>query len=412
MTQRPLAAIVLAAGKGKRMRSPLPKVLLEACGRPMVIHVLEALRSLQARPTVLVHGHGGALVQEALKDRELAFAHQEEQLGTGHAVQCALPALQGFVGDVVVLCGDTPLLTAEVLTALVADHRENRRALTVLSAELADPGSLGRIVRGVGGALERIVEFKDAAREPAIRAIREINTGVMVIDAALLPGALARLSSDNAQREYYLTDVPGLLLADGRRADVFRTADTGAALGVNTPGELAHAARLLRRRTLAGLMEAGVAVEDPETTLVDAGVEVGEGTVLLPFTYLATGVRIGRNCRIGPFACVGEGAVLGERAVVGPFVDARRCLLGPGAGVVGHAFLRDLALGAGASLGAGAMAPGPDAGGGRVVVGEGARIGAGAILEAPVTVGERAVLPPGAVPGREGEGPPGERTHG
>ncbi|MGQ0613133.1 MAG: bifunctional UDP-N-acetylglucosamine diphosphorylase/glucosamine-1-phosphate N-acetyltransferase GlmU [Planctomycetaceae bacterium] len=412
MNQRPLAAVVLAAGKGKRMRSPLPKVLLEACGRPLVIHVLEALGALRARPTVLVHGHGGALVKEALKEREVVFAHQEEQLGTGHAVQCALPALQGFVGDVVVLCGDTPLLTGEVLSALVADHREKRRALTVLSAELEDPGSLGRIVRGAGDALERIVEFKDAAREPAIRAIREINTGVMVIDAALLPGALARLSADNAQREYYLTDVPGLLLADGRRADVFRTADAGAALGVNTPRELAHAARLLRRRTVGGLMDAGVVVEDPETTLVDSGVEVGEGTILYPFTYLAKGARIGRSCRIGPFASVGEGTVLGAGAVVGPFVDARRCLLDPGAAVVGHALLRDLALGAGASLGAGTMAPGPASGGGRAVVGEGARIGAGAILEAPVTVGDRAVLPPGAVPGREGEALSGERNHG
>jgi len=228
------------------MKASVPKVLVEACGRPLVEHVLAALQPLQAQPVVIVYGHGGELVKEALAGRGLAFAHQPEQHGTGHAVQCALPALDGFAGDVLVLCGDTPLLTADALRGLVDNHRGADRALTVLSAELKEPGSLGRVLRGPDGRMTAIREAADATLEE--RAVREINTGVMVVEAAHLAGALHRLEPDNAQGEYYLTDVPALLLADGLFVDAFRTEDAGAALGVNNPDELAEAERLLRQR--------------------------------------------------------------------------------------------------------------------------------------------------------------------
>jgi bifunctional UDP-N-acetylglucosamine pyrophosphorylase/glucosamine-1-phosphate N-acetyltransferase len=243
---RELAAVVLAAGQGKRMAAPGPKVLVRACGRALVEHVLDALAPLGPARTVVVYGHGGSAVRDALAGRELLFAHQPEQRGTGHAVQCALPALGGFAGDVLVLCGDTPLLTTGVLEALVADHRRADRALTVLSAELADPGSLGRILRDERGELRDIREIADAT--PAERAVSEINTGVMVIGIEHLAGALRRLTADNAQGEYYLTDVPGLLLGDGLAVGVCLTADAGAALGVNNPQELAEAVRLLQER--------------------------------------------------------------------------------------------------------------------------------------------------------------------
>ncbi|MHC4137045.1 MAG: NTP transferase domain-containing protein [Planctomycetota bacterium] len=247
---RELAAIVLAAGQGKRMRAPGPKVLVQACGRALVEHVLDALAPLRPSRTVVVHGHGGRAVQDALAGRELLFAHQPEQRGTGHAVQCALPALDGFAGDVLILCGDTPLLTTAVLQALVDDHRRAGRALTVLSAELAEPGSLGRILRDEQGRLREIREVADAI--PAERDIREINTGVMMIGTEHLAGALQRLTPDNAQGEYYLTDVPGLLLGDGLEVGVWLTRDGGAALGVNSPQELAEAVRLLQARAGAG----------------------------------------------------------------------------------------------------------------------------------------------------------------
>jgi bifunctional UDP-N-acetylglucosamine pyrophosphorylase/glucosamine-1-phosphate N-acetyltransferase len=311
---KPLAAVVLAAGQGKRMRSPGPKVLVPCAGRPLVEHVLEALRPVGPAATVVVFGHGGDAVRRALDGRGLLFAHQPEQRGTGHAVQCALPALRDFRGDILVLCGDTPLLTAEALLGLLEDHRSAGRALTVLSAELENPGQLGRILRGADGKLRSIREWKDGTE--AERAIREINTGVIVADSARLPAALARLTPENAQGEYYLTDVPALLLAEGLPVDAFRTSDAGAALGVNNPVELAEAARLVRRRVAERLLAAGVLLDDPERTVLDAGIEVGAGTRIHPFTWIGAGARIGAGCRIGPHATIGAGATVGDGATV------------------------------------------------------------------------------------------------
>jgi bifunctional UDP-N-acetylglucosamine pyrophosphorylase/glucosamine-1-phosphate N-acetyltransferase len=316
MEQRPLAAVILAAGQGKRMKAPGPKVLVEACGRALVEHVLDALRPVASGPVVVVHGHGGDAVKSALDGRGLLFAHQAEQRGTGHAVQCALPALRGFSGDVLVVCGDTPLLTGAVLSDLVRDHARAGRALTVLSAEVREPGSLGRILRGPDGRLKDIREASDAT--PAERAQREINTGVMVIDIGRLGPALARLTPNNAQGEYYLTDVPRLLLADGAAVDAFRTLDEGAALGVNNPLELAEAVRILRRRAVEKALLDGVRIEDPDTTRIDAGAEIGAGTLLRPFTLVGAGARIGRNCSIGPHAHVPRGAVVADGAVIAP----------------------------------------------------------------------------------------------
>jgi bifunctional UDP-N-acetylglucosamine pyrophosphorylase/glucosamine-1-phosphate N-acetyltransferase len=243
---RQLAVVVLAAGQGKRMGADVPKVLVEARGKPLVEHVLSALESLGADRTVIVYGHGGDLVRDALKDRGLRFAHQPEQNGTGHAVECALPELEGFAGDVLIVCGDTPLLTGAVLGRLVADHRRSGRAMTVLSAEVPDPGSLGRVLRDENGGLIAIRESADASPEEL--AVREINTGVMVVDSSLLAGALGRLDADNAQGEFYLTDVPVLLLGDGLAVGVSVTDDAGAALGVNNTDELARAEELLAAR--------------------------------------------------------------------------------------------------------------------------------------------------------------------
>jgi bifunctional UDP-N-acetylglucosamine pyrophosphorylase/glucosamine-1-phosphate N-acetyltransferase len=290
-------------------------VLVEACGRTLVEHVLEALAPLGARPTIIIYGHGGDAVLKALHERGVTFVHQPEQRGTGHAVQCALPALAGFRGDLLVVCGDTPLLTGAVLGELVADHRRARRALTVLSAEVPEPGSLGRILRGHDGRLKDIREARDAT--PAELRGREINTGVIVADVARLMPALGRLTPDNAQGEYYLTDVPRLLLAEGAEVDALRTADAGAALGVNNPLELAEAVRILRRRAVERALNDGVRIEDPETARIDAGVEIGAGTLLRPFTFIGAGARIGRDCRIGPFAHVPRGAVVADGAVIG-----------------------------------------------------------------------------------------------
>ena len=246
MSERALAAVVLAAGEGKRLEASLPKVLVKAAGRPLVEYVLEALEPLGADPVVVVYGHGGDAVKEALPDRGLVFAHQDQQLGTGHAVQCALPALHGFAGDVLVLCGDTPLLSAPVLAGLMADHRATGRDLTLLSARLDDPGSLGRVLRTADGALVAIREASDASAEE--QQVKEVNTGVLVCEAALLAEEVSALGQDNVQGEFYLTDVPGQLLERGKRVGVYVTEDAGAAFGVNRPEELQRATSELLRR--------------------------------------------------------------------------------------------------------------------------------------------------------------------
>ena len=328
MNAAPLAVVVLAAGQGKRMRAPGPKVLLPACGRALVEWVLDAVEPLRPRRTVVVHGHGGDAVRAALAPRGVAFAHQSEQLGTGHAVQCALPGLghgdapdgDVLVGDVLVVCGDTPLLTPEVLAGLVERHREGGCALTVLSADVDPPGSLGRILRGPDGRLRAIREAADATESE--REVREINTGVILVRGALLPESLARLGKDNAQGELYLTDLPAILLAGGHRVDAWKAPDASAALGVNNPLELAEAVGILRRRARERLLRAGVRLEDPETTVVDADVEIAPGTEVGPLVSVGTGARIAAGCRIGPHvrigprARVGEGAVLGAGAVL------------------------------------------------------------------------------------------------
>jgi len=397
MTYPPLSAVVLAAGQGKRMGTSLPKVLVETCGRPLVEHVLDALAPMKAHPTVVVYGHGGELVRSALSGRDLLFAHQPEQRGTGHAVQCALPGLGSFDGDVLVLCGDTPLLTSEVLAELVTDHRRHRRALTVLSAELERPGSLGRIVRGPSGDLVAIREAADASPEEL--ELREINTGVMVIASDLLAGALQRLQPDNAQGELYLTDLPALLLADGRPVGACRTADARAAQGVNRPAELLEVTAVLRRRILERYAAAGVRIDDPGSTVIDAGVEIGSGAIIHPFTRITSGARVGADCRIGPHAVIGPGTTLGSGVRIGAFVELRGVTLERRARVPGPARLVGAVIGADAWIGPGVVTEGSAEG--RIVIGDGARIGAGAVLVAPLTVGSVARIAAGAVVDRD-----------
>ena len=315
MNERPLAAVVLAAGQGKRMRASVPKVLIEACGLPLVEHVLDALAPLDPERTVVVYGHGGDVVKKALGHRDCSFAHQPRQLGTGDAVRCALPGLEGFEGDLLVVCGDTPLLDPADLRRLRDEHRARGHALTVLSAVLADPGSLGRILRDATGGLAAIREAADATETEL--EVREINTGVILVGTEHLPGALARLSADNAQGELYLTDVPGLLLADGLGVGVV-VGDEKASLGVNNPLELAEAVRLLRIRERERHLLAGVRMDDPRSTVIDVEVEIGTGTRLGAAVTIGKGARVGAGCRIGAHAHLAPGVVLEENSHVPP----------------------------------------------------------------------------------------------
>jgi bifunctional UDP-N-acetylglucosamine pyrophosphorylase / glucosamine-1-phosphate N-acetyltransferase len=344
---RSLAAIVMAAGEGTRMRSERPKPLHRLCGRPMVLHVLDALASTGATRAVLVVGHGAdrvtkTLQHEAPADLPLEFVTQTVQRGTGDAVAVALTAFDADAeDDVIIMPGDQPLFRAETLRALVEEHRSTGAAATVLTAKVVDPTGLGRIVRDKQGRVRRIVEHRDATLEQ--QAINEINTSVYCCKFDLLAPALRRLSPDNSQGEYYLTDVVEVLASAGYLVSASVVADVGEASGVNDRMQLAVAEHELRRRTNANLMAAGVTMIDPARTYVDASVRIGRDVTLFPGTLLQGQTVIGSGAEIGPdtrlIDClVGDGAVveqtvarsasIGAGSVVGPFAA-----LGPG-GVV------------------------------------------------------------------------------
>lgn len=309
-----LCVIVMAAGQGKRMKSDLPKVLHEALGRPMIHTILDTVAALAPRAVVVVTGHGSDLVRASVAASHpgARFAHQREQLGTGHAVRCALPEVPPEADEVMILSGDTPLLTPELLNGLLARHRASGAAATVCSMTLADPTGYGRIVRADDGAhLARIVEHRDA--DAAVRAIREVNAGLYVFARTALASSLARLTADNDQGEYYLTDTVALLVADGMRVAVAPAADPALCLGVNSRAELLEAAAHMRRAILRRLMADGVTVRCLETVEVEPGCAVGADTVLEPGARLRAGSAVGRGCTIGPDtllvdAQVGDGA--------------------------------------------------------------------------------------------------------
>lgn len=350
MRHRPLAAIVLAAGEGTRMRSALPKPLHRLCGRPMVLHVLDALAELAVERVVAVVGYRSSevvktLQSEAPKDLRLEFVEQARPLGTGDAAAVALTALPEAYefdrdeGDLVVLPGDAPLVRPATLAALVREHRSSSAAATLLTARLEDPTGYGRIVRAKGGDVARIVEHADASAEE--RAIDEVATSIYCFRHSVLAPALRRVSPDNAQGEYYLTDAVAVLHAAGYPVAALVASDAREAAGVNDRAQLAAAEAGLRARINDRWMRRGVTMTDPGRTYVDATVSLEEEVTLLPGTVLEGATIVGAgavigpstrlvDCRVGARALVehsvASGAEIGEDAVVGPFAA-----LAPGA---------------------------------------------------------------------------------
>jgi bifunctional UDP-N-acetylglucosamine pyrophosphorylase / glucosamine-1-phosphate N-acetyltransferase len=340
---RPLAAVIMAAGEGSRMKSTRPKPIHRLCGRPMVLHVVDALSPLGLERAIVVVGHGAervtkALLEEAPAGVPLEFVTQHVQRGTGDAVSVALTAFSAEElddesdGDVIVMPGDQPLFRQETLAALVRTHVEADAAATVLTAVVPDPSGLGRVVRGRGNRVQRIVEHRDADDEE--RLITEINTSVYCFKRSLLAPALRRLSPENSQGEYYLTDVVEVLYDAGYNVVSHIVDDVAEATGVNDRAQLAVAEAALRRRTNARLLAAGVTMLDPDRTYIDATVQVGPDCTIYPNSLLQGHTVIGRGCEIGPDTrlvdcvvgdnarieqSVAERAEIGEGAVVGPF---------------------------------------------------------------------------------------------
>lgn len=355
MGDRTLAAVVLAAGEGTRMRSERPKPLHRLCGRAMVLHVLHALAELDLQRAVVVVGYGSEAVTKAVSEQPPAglridFVEQRDQLGTGAAVLVALTAFDeedvGDGGDVLVLPGDTPLLRPATLARVVDAHRRADAAATVLTASLGDPGGYGRVVRARDGRVARIVEHADASPEEL--ALGEVNTSIYVLRRSVLAPALRRLRPDNAQREYYLTDVVAVLHDAGYPVVPVEVEDATEAMGVNDRVQLASAEAELRRRVNEDWMRRGVSMVDPAHTYLDTTVQLGADVTLLPGTILEGATKVGSGAEVGPHTHLVD-CVVGDRAVVSSTVG-RAAQVGAGARVGPWAWLPP-----GTSVGAGAL---------------------------------------------------------
>jgi bifunctional UDP-N-acetylglucosamine pyrophosphorylase/glucosamine-1-phosphate N-acetyltransferase len=403
MSQRPpLAVVILAAGHGTRMKSRRAKVLHEIAGRPMLAYPLGLAEALAPERLVVVIGRNADAVRDAFAERA-RFVVQAEQRGTGHAVQCALPALDGFEGEVLVLYGDVPLLRAESIEALRALKAESKAPLAMLTSPEPLPGL---VVRGPGGRVERIVEVTDASPEEL--TIREGNTGVYLVDSDLLAGALHALEAANSQEELYLTDVVAITRARKLAVEALRLADAEEALGVNNRAELARATAVQHRRNVDRLLAAGVTFVDPDAVWIDSDVEIGRDSTIEPGVQITGPTRIGEgvhvkahtviessvledDVEIGPSAHLRPGTRLRRGVRIGNFVEVKNSDLGPFVKADHLSYIGDADVAAGASFGCGAITVNYDwEQKHRTTVGERVRIGCNANLIAPL------VLEPGS----------------
>ncbi len=425
----PNHVIILAAGRGARMRSSRPKVLHPLAGPPLVEHVARAADCLRPERVGLVIGHQAERVRAALGHRPgLAFAHQDEQRGTGHALLQAEPLFAGRTGTLVVLSGDVPLIRPETLEKLVRTHEGAQAALTVLTAAVARPYGYGRIVRA-DGRLARIVEERDASASQ--RRLKEINGGVYALDLAPLFGAIREIPPAGASNEIHLPDLVRIYRQRGRPVETVEVADPDEVRGINSQTELAEVKRIVRQTRNEELMAAGVTIEDPATTYVDMDVTVGPDTVIHPGVFLQGRTSVGARCElhagvrivdstigddvtvrnhcviqgatlargtaVGPFAHLRPGAVIGETAKVGNFVEIKKSSLGPGSKANHLSYLGDATIGEGVNVGAGTITCNYD--GQRkhtTTVGDRVFIGSGTQLVAPVTLGDDAYVGAGS----------------
>ncbi|MBI1351966.1 MAG: bifunctional UDP-N-acetylglucosamine diphosphorylase/glucosamine-1-phosphate N-acetyltransferase GlmU [Actinomycetales bacterium] len=433
---RPSVVVILAAGEGKRMKSRTPKVLHAVAGRSLLGHVIEAASTLEPQHLVVVTGHGRDAVQAHVQEVApwAVTVVQEEQKGTGHAVRIALADLgtRGIStadGPVVVLTGDTPLLTGQTLVSLLLEHGATSASATVLTARLADPTGYGRIVRRADGSVTAIVEDRDCDDDQ--RLIDEINSGMYAFDGGPLADALGRLTTDNDQGEEYLTDVIGLLEAEGLAVAASVCGDPTEILGVNDRVQLAEAAGILRDRINASWMREGVSILDPASTWIDidvdlepdvilrpqvtlrgpttvaSGAVVGPGTTLIScevgpdaeviHTWAELAV-VGEGAKVGPFTYLRPGAVLGRRSKAGAYVEIKNSTVGDDAKVPHLSYVGDADVGTGTNIGAATVFVNYDGvAKHRTVVGDHARVGSDTMLVAPVTIGDGAYTAAGSV---------------
>ena len=412
-----LRAVILAAGKGTRMRSKLPKVLHKVGGKAMLQHVLDAADAAGAAEKIVIVGHGAELV-ESMVGEQGKIVLQAEQLGTGHAVMQTKDALAGFTGTAMILCGDTPLLDGEELKKFYEAHVQSGAAATVLTAFMDNPFGYGRIVRDADGNVQGIVEEKDADAQQKL--IKEINTGIYCLECPLMFDVLATLTCDNAQGEYYLTDVLTKLNEAGKKVGGVVTEDSDMVMGINSRRQLAEAESVMRVRILNKLMDEGVTIMDPASTFIEGSVKIGRDTVIYPLTWLEGNTEIGEDCEIGPNVRltnveVGNGThlqfvyghdckvcdgvtagpyvhlrpdtVIGNKVKIGNFVEVKNSNVGTGTKLPHLTYIGDSDIGSGVNMGCGCITVNYDGKKKhRTVIEDNAFVGCNTNLVAPVTV--------------------------
>jgi bifunctional UDP-N-acetylglucosamine pyrophosphorylase/glucosamine-1-phosphate N-acetyltransferase len=420
-------AVVLAAGKGTRMKSKLYKVLHPVCGKPMVQHVVDIVQKVNPKETILIVGHGAEMVREQLGSG-VSYVLQEEQLGTGHAVKVAKDRLENKEGTTIVLCGDTPLVTETTLRALIDSHQQSKAAVSVLTTQLDDPTGYGRIIRNERGEVIRNVEQKDTTIEE--QQVREVNTGIYCFDNQSLMDALEQISNQNAQGEYYLTDCLQILYEQGHTVNAFQTTNAEEIMGVNDRVALAEAEQVMRMRINRLHMRQGVTIIDPNHTYIGVDVAIGQDNVIHPGTVITGSTVIGEECTIGPqtelhnmnigdrctiqksvlvdshvgtdttvgpFAYVRPGSRIGSSCKVGDFVEVKNSVIGDGTKIPHLSYIGDADLGENVNMGCGSITVNYDGEKKhRTVVEDGSFVGCNVNLIAPVKVGRDSYIAAGS----------------
>ncbi len=390
-----LAIVILAAGKSTRMKSEMPKVLHPICGRPVLAYVLDLVKQLKPARTVAVLGYKHEEVRKIVP-RDVTVVVQKKLIGTADAVKQAQRALAGFKGTVLILYGDCPLLKVETVKKLLDSHVKSGVAATLLSAQLEDPASYGRIVRDRYAGVCGITEAKDA--NDAQKLIKEINTGIVCYDKDKLFKALAKVRPNNAKKEYYLTDTIKILSASGELVDAVAIADIGEALGINSRVELAQAAKIIQKRINEKLMLEGVTIIDPDTAFITYGTKIGQDTVIYPFTVTEKNVIIGKRCSVGPFIRLREATRLEDDVVVGNFLEIVRSKISSKTWAKHFGYIGDTRVGKSANIGAGSVTANFDNNQKNVsVIKDNAFIGCDTVLVSPVVVGKGAKTGAGSI---------------
>lgn len=420
-------AVILAAGEGKRMKSKYPKVSHKLCGKPMVQHVVDSVNAAGICDIVVVVGHMADSVKECIKS-PVRYALQEKQLGTGHAVMCSTELIKGFNGTTLVLYGDTPLITESTLKSFISYHKNSGFYCTVMTAIFEDPTGYGRIIKNSCGNIEKIVEHRDASDSE--KEIKEINSGLYCFDTQKLIEALKYVKNNNAQGEYYLTDVIGVMRDQGHKVGAYMAEDNTEIMGINSRLQLSEVEGIMRRRILNRLMADGVTIIDPASTYIDAGASIGRDTVILPGTIIEGETVVGEDCevgpytrltdavikdrvkiansviiksevrpgsKVGPFAYIRPDSVIGENTKIGDFVEIKKSTIGNGTKVSHLTYIGDSEVGENVNFGCGTVTVNYDGNEKhKTIIGNNAFIGCNTNLVAPVKVNDGSYIAAGS----------------